>query len=311
MRKPSIYMSEQIKDDLLPKYLCTLKTEATRERYQNVICLYCDYMQQDFLDSTEADIMSYFEYLKNRVREKTMTQKTMLANISCLKCFGDYVQLHTHGEFVNYFAKIIRPVIDTDNVMEHVPSLRELDMLLDVASEDHMYYTILSLVIKCALSASQVLSLTKKRIVMREGRVALFFPTKSIYKEDLYVPLPEDVADILLSYVENHLPFCDEWGHLFYNKWQRPLTMRNLDVAIAKLYQKCGTGRTYTMQELRNASILYMLSNGAKPCDVADYTGLTQLRISQFLAMSDAFRDYTNPADLMHFSIKPIPAQQE
>lgn len=303
MRAPSPYMSEQIINDLCPKYLSTLRKPSTKEKYYSAICLFCDAVKKDFLSINEEDVQSYFSSLKHSQKSDALSKKTVLARISYLNGFGKYVEMHTDIGFTNYFGQIIRPEMEDEIPLERLPSMSDLDSLLTAAREEPMYFLLFSMCIRCSFSVAELVAMKDSQVIVNGPVVTLFFSSDSVYEPDRYVPLPEDISDLFLTYRAS-LMEQDSEHHLFYNRHHHVLTLKNLDDAVHRFTKLTNIKTTFSFKDIRSKAIIAMLQGGASPLSVAEYCGISALRVSQYVAAAGLTKPCSCPANMMNFTIK-------
>ena len=122
--------------------------------------------------------------------------------------------------------------------------------------------------------------------------------TTQCYKKiSRIVKVPDDVKILVLSYCENHGYHS---GPVFFNKRGKPMQYHALYDMIRDAMQNAGL--SYTMQDIRNASIAHMLHGMADPNDVAAYVGISERWLFRY-------RDVLNtldkaPCDYQCFQLK-------
>ena len=308
MRKPSEYMSDTFINEYFPAFCETVKAERTKNEYFSALCLYCDYIRKDFCEQTMDDAHRYSAYLSTRIINGSFSKTTFVTRISCYRKVEEFIR-DIYGEELcaRCWAKIQMPALDSSISNERVPALEDIDELLDISKkEGFMWYVIISLVLKCALTASEIVHLTKENIIIEKDSLYIYLPTtkggfNNNFQEQRYLKMPDDMKDLFLSYIKTLPP--DSPG-FFYNKSGRPLTIKNIDDALKRMYD--GKSKRYTIKDIRTRGILEMLSSTDNPQAVGEYVGLSQLRMRSFVEAAGLLGDKTIVSDYNNIIIKPF-----
>lgn len=300
MRQPSIYFSDFFLNTVLSGFWSAIKQPRTQAEYFSYLCILCDYAQKDFLSLDESDVTRFFHYMYERYQKGTLSRKTINVRLSCYKSVSRYICEHfVELDFHDPFIRQQRFPVDDTVATCNVPSIAEMDKIMSAAKEDEMFYLIFALAGRAALSATAIISIRTSNIIETEnGLSAILYPAKDDFHTDVLVSLPEDVSVLLQSYLRR---YGTDRPFLFYNKYGNPLTLKNLDVAVKKYVQKSGVSREYTLKDIRSRAIVE-LSRASVPDNViADYTGLTQRRVSAFKRAVEIAD--TCPAELVNYHL--------
>ncbi len=305
MKEPSVFMS----DDFLALYdefSHTLRSERTKVEYFNAVCLYCDYITKDFLDQRMQDALSYQKYLMSRVDEGSFSRTTLRARICAYRKIEAFL-LDNDIKIARCWGKIQLPALDSSVSEGHVPSVEDLDRLLSMAKKEGlMWYTVIALVIKCALTASEIAGFTFDNLIKEHDNFFIFFPSKKTgftYQEDRYMKIPDDCKAILSGYLAT-LKKKDSAGHLFYNKAGRALTIKNIDDALLRMYKD--EKKKYTIKDIRTRAILELLNASSDPAAVSEFVGLSRLRMKNFIEASGIVSGKTTVSELNNIIIRPF-----
>jgi len=282
MREPSEYLQSDTLD-MIQTFLLTCKQSRTRTSYFSCLNIICDFCHKDFLEIDYEDARAFFDNMQSQYYNQSITHGTICVRLSCYNSFAKFVMRnYPECEYKNPFLLIPRPVIDTKINPRRIPSLTELDSVLTTAkSMSSMYYVILIFALRMGLSISKIVSIKKSHILCEAAGMFLYLPASDSTKNDLYVKVPEDVRQVLEDYIAN-IPFSDEEGHIFYNKWNNPLSIKNADEFIRVIMSKSDVLGKYTIKDLRSRAILDMVEAGADTESIATYTGLSNMRVQQF-----------------------------
>lgn len=284
-------------------YNCMVsKNTNTRTEYIGYINLLCNYLCKDFQDITYEDASKYLNYMNSKRIDGKLTRRTITVRLACYNTVALYLEEKCE-DYRNPFSKLVRPEVRQEFDANRIPSMEELDLLFSEAQKDPQDFLVLALATRVGLSAANILRLTTKSIVKdtSDGSISLHFEPKSGFSKDTYVRLPEDVRDILVSYIE-YKNYDDSDEHpLFINKWKRPLTIQNVDQLIKRLTDKCGL-EDYTLKDFRNRAILEMVNAGASMEEMSEYTGLKRLRLEKFFE-NKSLVSRACPAELVNYRL--------
>ncbi len=293
----SIYMSDLFAERIYPAFASTKKKPRTAADYFQSARMICDFCKKDFLSLTSEDAKAYYEYLKEQEANGKISNRTIKVRfvgfnqLARFVCAGYPEQMQD-----NPFENILLPLTEEHLKYQRIPSMKEIDDLLTAAKDDEQMYLILCLICRMGLTASETVKLRRQQIVeMDEGKIAIICTGKD--GNELLRPVPEDVRDILLSFMEKN----GIEAELFHNEWKKPLTERNLDYLIKKYSALAGIETKCSVKDLRNRAILSMLQANASPQEVAQYAGIGMVRVRQFVNEGNVIANC--PADLVNFRI--------
>ena len=303
-KESSIYFSETFKEILSDFSNFKLRSKKTRRNYIRSVSNLCDFLQKDFLDIDKNDADRYFEYISRQKDDSGNSEvgiKTIAARASIFRSIGRFIVLNRANyrnlpdDYQNVFLGLSTGAYSEYINPLKVPTLEELDDILEAAKNDEMIYLIFSLVIRCALTPNEICSINAEMInTDADGRAFLSLKKKNGHSR--HIKIPPDVFGLLITYVE-HINVTS--GPIFFcrhgNVLQYP-QLNNYTKAIIKT-----TGYTYTLKDIRNASIAYMLFGGAVPKDVADYAGISERWMYRYKYVLQTLD--RAPCDYQNFSI--------
>lgn len=305
MAKTSCYLSDKFLQ-YFDSYSATLHNDRTISEYKGTISILCDHAKKDFLELSVQDVESFFNYMAKRVCQGSLTKGTVNVRLSNYRQMAAFITDHYPEEpYQNPFLQI-QPASGLNNQINPsiIPSLKEIDQFLSCV-DSPMYYLIFCMAFRIALSASAIITMRLSYVQKLDDNYCLHYPPKDRFSPDRVIVLPNDIAQLLLSYIDN-MPYIDESGHLFYNKHNNPLTARNLDAYFEKIWKKSGIETKYTLKDLRSRSILDMVSaairSGSDLPTVGAYVGIKDLRLNTYVSANTIVGDC--PADLVNFQIK-------
>lgn len=276
------------------------KNNNTRNEYVSYINMLCEYSGKDFLDITTEDAQNYLNYMNNKRSDGKLTRKTITVRLACYNTMAQYID-DKADEYSNPFSKLSRPTVKDEFDPNRIPTMSDLDKLMGEAKKDPQDFLILSLASRVGLSATSILHLTTKSIILDGEDVFLHFEPKDDFSRDSYIKLPEDVKEVLKLYIASKNLNLEEKSSLFKNRWGNPLSIQNVDQLVKRLTSKCGL-EEYTLKDFRNRAILEMANAGASKEQLEDYTGLKAMRLEKFF-LNKSLVSGTCPAELVNYRI--------
>lgn len=301
MRRASAFLKEDTLD-IINRFIDTYKNKRTGEEYFSYICLLCDYLKKDYFDIQKNDAAVFFEHLNNRFYNGSISIYTIRVRLNCYNSFTQFIQNnYPQMEYRNPFYGMKLPDVNTKVDARRIPSMYEMDEIIGKAKEEsYMVYLIVALALRVGLTASRIASLSKKNIVSENGAYYLFYPNKYDSTQDKYIKLPSDVSDVLIPYIESQ-DLCDSYGHIFYNRLKKPVTVRNIDSYINQVISKSNVAGKYTIKDFRNRGILDMIDSGADVDAISEYVGISKLWVGRFAESTGVIGEC--PADLVNYRL--------
>ena len=273
------FVSDQFKNKIFPTFaLKQLKKSATVESYICSVNAICSHCKKDFLDLEKSEIQEYFNLLQTgKLKTNTgrnFSYKTVYMRFSSLRALSSYIQLNAELFELTYSSpffsvELKEPSVDISK--EQVLSSDNIDVLLRTAGSDPQMYLILSMVLLCGFSTSELISMKASQLVLDgEGRLSVSFVKRN---NDLrYVKIPESIKERLLLHAE---PAVEENREIFLNKQGKVFTKRVLDYTVRSVLEKAGLSG-WTLSDLRTTASFYMLSGGASRALVAEQLGISE-----------------------------------
>lgn len=287
---PSRVLSEEFVL-LWKKFSPSLKTLKTRYEYLMDVNRLCEFSNSDFICLSSNQVQEYFKMLS----QKGLTVKTIQGKLSCFKSISKFIEQNIDREWENPFSSIHVESFSEFLNPNSVPTLKELDIIMEQAKNDNRLYLIFSLILRCGLSASEVSRLHAEMFQL-DGMNRMFLSISSGNKTRR-IKIPKDVANVFIKYTEIENIFS---GPLLYNKKKKPLSYH----ALCDMVRECmhTSGFNYTMQDLRNVSMAHMLKGGATTKEVADYAGISERWLYRYQEVLEELD--VSACDYQHFIIK-------
>lgn len=277
-----------------PKYEGTI-TSKTKNDYATYARQICEFANKDFFSLTQSDAEMFFQMQI----ESGLKKGTIRTKLSALRSIGNYISSNYQKlgirPYHNIFNNISAIIIDTYFKEEDIPSLKEIDQVLQACKSNNTLFVIISLVFRCSLTASEVCNLTRDQFVKDTmDRAAITFKGKDKVR---IVAVPDDIMELLEPFISSSNK------ELFKNKWGNTLQLHNLQALLQKTLISTNINKHITLQDIRNASIFYMLRGGANYTEVAKYTNIDGRWLFRYDHRLIEFSD--PPCNYMHLKIVP------
>lgn len=300
MREPSIYMSEltfQIWNEFSSKF-----------RHQNSINVYfgdinefIDLSKKDFLEITKSDADKFYQYLMKKNKNGNLAKTTLKKKVKELHKFSDYIvekkeEYDIPKTFQNYFLCYAEQYF-SDEELKEIPSLKEIDQLLEASKKDYMFYTILMLAQRMGLKSTVICNLKPSDIITYKKDTYILVREKK-NQEPYFVP--EDALVILKIYLSKR----EQNEYLFYNKWGRKLNVQYLSDKMKKLAIEAGT-KQYSITDIRNSFGVAMFTYGVESNLVAKQMGISSWHIERYKKSSLSTQLMKDASNLVHIKILP------
>lgn len=298
------YISDTTKQ-LFDDFKGTLKSKQSQREYYYIINAFCTYCEKDYLVASADDFKNYFESLHTGAAVGNISSKTICTRYAVMINFSAYIVSHASDygitSFVNYMVKVRKPGVSINIRSKSIPTVEQLDRIYTAAQTDAAMYCIISLVNKCALTVEQICKLKLQNFVMdSEMNCGILFPYQ--YSADKYIKLPDDVRDILNEYVNEIRNSSTDF--LFCNAKGGQLTPRVLQNRMKRIVDTAAGEEEwlFSLQDIRNLSVVLMLKGGAESEDIASYIGINSKWMQKF---DKAVEDFVMaPCDFININIK-------
>lgn len=281
-------------DDIhaLNAFLSSLKTEKAKSSYNSLVRDFKEKCNKSCFDITAQDARKYFDMQVKKIEDGKLKLTTVNTRKAMLRSFYQYIITNEYLSGENPIDLVEIPQISAYINPSKVPSIQEIDDILEKAKNDKLVYTAIALIVKCGLPAGVICSLKENCLVQDANNCyGLSFKYRRNIK---FIKVPDNVVQIMNIYrkskaTENEYFFCNQKG--------KQLTLRVLE----KRYRQIFTDNqkdSYTLQDIRNASITYMLKNGAPSTMVARDTITDVERVFRYDKVIEEFQlgacDYIN-----------------
>ena len=266
-------------------------------------------------EMTHSDADKYFNDLVTKINSGKLSRSTAIMRLSVMKSLCDYIKHRKNmaGQvYTNFFRDYTIP--DSSKMLseDEIPTEEEINYLFEKGKKnnDDTFVCILSLVVKCGLTTSEICRITNDSI-MTEKKGIICIKIRESKKVSRIIKLPSDVSKIMKKYLKkrDNITVCVDSTpeYIFFNKRGTNLKPRDAE-RILKSYVDQGIydkviKKEFTLQSLRHAAIKYMLMGKLSEDEVAAYCGITSKWLPRYeRVVSEG--NYITSADYSVISIK-------
>ncbi len=286
------YFSDFFKKNVLTEYFKQIENKRTQNEYYNACALLCEYCKKDFLRITEEDVSRYIEYLIGG----EISRKTIKTRLSYYRSIEKFIMERFELLENAPFSNTPLPYINSNTNISRIPSLKEMDKLFTTAKDDEQFCLILTLASRAALSATEIVSIKKKMVIIAKDNVLLRYNSKT---EEKLVSLPEDAKRKILCFLATRPMEPEEY--IFKNTKGKPLSRRMLDYTLRKYIQAAGIETHFSLKDLRNRAAMELIKAGVSDNVLQDYTGIGRVQANQLRKASTVLVDC--PANLVNYRV--------
>ena len=293
------YLSPIFNNDIWPMFSRSLNTAKSKADYYAVVRDISRYTKKDFLEIKESDAQGYFNHLLILTSNGKQSVKTVKVKLARLKSVSNFILRHSYlfelqlTYTKNPFLRITMPQTEDYLLKKNVPDIEELNHILAQAESDPQLYLILSMMIRCGISAGEICMLKFEDFVRDDsGAVGIEYCYRSVKR---YIKLPDDVLEQIREYIGDS--DVSHSAYLFHNRRGNQLRIRDLERLYLK-YVPASEDPHFTLSDIRNGSAAYMLVCGAPADKVAEYIGIAPEWMRRFdriiPELHSAAVDYSN-----------------
>ena len=290
-------------------------SDRARKNYYNIVKAYVKVTGHTPDEMTHSDADKYFNDLVTKMNSGKLSRSTAIMRLSVMKSLCDYIK-HRKNMAGQVYTNFLRDytIPDSSKILseDEIPTEEEINYLFEKGKKnnDDTFVCILSLVVKCGLTTSEICRITNDSI-MTEKRGILCIKIRESKKVSRIIKLPSDVSKIMKKYLKKHdnITVCVDSTpkYIFFNKRGTNLKPRDAE-RILKSYVDQGIydkviKKEFTLQSLRHAAIKYMLMGKLSEDEVAAYCGITSKWLPRYeRVVSEG--NYITSADYSVISIK-------
>lgn len=290
-------------------------SDRARKNYYNIVKAYVKVTGHTPDEMTHSDADKYFNDLVTKMNSGKLSRSTAIMRLSVMKSLCDYIKHRKNmaGQvYTNFFRDYTIP--DSSKMLseDEIPTEEEINYLFEKGKKnnDDTFVCILSLVVKCGLTTSEICRITNDSI-MTEKKGIICIKIRESKKVSRIIKLPSDVSKIMKKYLKkrDNITVCVDSTpeYIFFNKRGTNLKPRDAE-RILKSYVDQGIydkviKKEFTLQSLRHAAIKYMLMGKLSEDEVAAYCGITSKWLPRYeRVVSEG--NYITSADYSVISIK-------
>lgn len=279
INKINLDISKEFNDKIWIYFETNLKAR-TRKEYYNVVAHFTKCVGHDPYYLTLEDTKTFYEDLLNKINKEKLSYSTAVMRYSVMRSICDFIENYkiNHGEeYTNYFKEFSLPEQDKTIKEEDLPSLKDIDLVLNKCIEcnDYRAFTIFSLCLKLGLTNTEVCHLTMENVLLEdEKHLALSLNNNKRIRRIL--ELDTDLSKILDKYLND---YEIAHGPLFYNNRNNQIKMRDTERLLQKYIDMVNTPKEriapFTMQSLRHIAMIMLLKGNVSKENVAKFGGIT------------------------------------
>lgn len=279
IKKVNLDISKEFNDKIWIYFETNLKAR-TRKEYYNVVAHFTKCVGHDPYYLTLEDVKTFYEDLIKKINKEKLSYSTAVMRYSVMRSICDFIENYkiNHGEeYTNYFREFSLPEQDKTIKEEDLPSLKDIDLVLNKCIEcnDYRAFTIFSLCLKLGLTNTEVCHLTMENVLLVDDKhLALSLNNNKRIRRIL--ELDTDLSKILDKYLSD---YEIAHGPLFYNNRNNQIKMRDTERLLQKYIDMVNTPKEriapFTMQSLRHIAMIMLLKGNVSKENVAKFGGIT------------------------------------
>lgn len=307
INKVNLDISKEFNDKIWIYFETNLKAR-TRKEYYNVVAHFTKCVGHDPYYLTLEDTKTFYEDLLNKINKEKLSYSTAVMRYSVMRSICDFIENYkiNHGEeYTNYFKEFSLPEQDKTIKEKDLPSLKEIDLVLNKCLEcnDYKAFTIFSLCLKLGLTNTEVCHLAFENVLLVDDEhlaISLTSSGNSSRKITRILELDKDLSEILDKYIKDYEITA---GPLFYNNRGNQIKMRDTERLLLKYIDMINTEgseavkaspkteaktikaskksdtklviKPFTMQSLRHIAMIMLLKGNVSKENVAKFGGIT------------------------------------
>ena len=265
-------MADIFNEKILPDFLARLKSADSVRAYKRSCSFITEHCQKNYMNLEMDDVKAYAAYLMQLVISGKYSENYASAEFARVRSVASYIADNTeiYGVYyVNPFENCVFPSAGKSVALASIPKLDTINKLLDFVKSDDELYMGLSLILRCSLTSGECIGIKRADFILEEDDTMLLAITKRGYTRHIVVP--EDIRTIINNYIVAHESTS---GTLFINSQNEPMQIRAFQKRYEKAASACDFG--FTMNDIRNAGITYMLACGSPGPETARYLGINE-----------------------------------
>ena len=250
--------------ELLEKFFESRK-ENTRLAYAYLINNLSNRYKKDIFSLSQAQIDEFVFSIGDK-NDRTFNDYT-----GYLKALYSFYDKNNNTDRYSMVCSICRKRVDYDRLANRVPLKEELDKVLFYLQSENDFVSFLPLlmVFKLGLTTGDIEKMTNDQVLTQSGQCYIVLPKIGQLRERK-IPVPDDIVKIIVAY--NNLYGRPLGNKFFVNKRGKDLSAR---VAQKYLKEACigADVKPFSLNDVRNLGIPYLLASGKSREDVSKMTG--------------------------------------
>lgn len=297
------------------QYRKHFKNARTANEYAYMFADFFNFLTKDFLQITAEDVHYYF----SSVRDKYSTH-SLCTRIRALRAFARYLDAENSNDADDF--DMVTPNLQKEEQTEIADNgrfsalfpeysfecdqplivgltMKDIDRVLATLMDEQnvTLFAIISLVLCTGMTTEEICGLKIHQLIAtsQADQYGIMLPGT----RKRFIKVPPELFSLLLLLSEQT---DNETETLFLTSRNRcPFTPRNLSFEIKKACQRAGV-HPFTLQQLRNFSILLMLRSHAPEKVIADYVSIDSRWMTKYKQASKDF--VAGPGDYVSFSLR-------
>lgn len=254
----------------------------TVKKYRETANKFDKFINKDFSEITENDIIHYISFLKT---DKKLCPTTINTRLSALKSIFRYL-----------YKSLMIPVNPFENI-EHMKTEKKVIRILTETQQQSLMmaalnmsrkyrarnYMIVKIFLNCGLRLSEMEGLKIKNITLDEN--SLIVRGKGNKERKLF--FNDCTKQAILDYMENERPVSDS-EYLILSSRGTPLDKRTIEYVVSQALLKSGlAGEGFTVHSLRHTCATMMMKNNVNPTIIQSVLGHKSLNTTQLYVHVD------------------------
>jgi hypothetical protein len=242
-------------------------------------------MEKPLFEVTPQDANTYINYLKQQKKARQMEEST---------CYCIYTELRRFYESVFDNGCIDQNPFDGDRPFRNkdqlsassLPSLAEVDHLLDLCSDNMQLYVAVLLAFRMVLPIAKIAPLRKNQFVYEKSSGDVYLSIQRQSEEEAsYLYVPDDLHKPLSQLIASS---PQSYPYLFRSLRNGPYNVRSLQHMLSEVQKADDTSIQFN--QLRSLGIYFMMIEKIPADDICSYAGITDTWLNAFDHIPDAFR---------------------
>ena len=301
--------------DAFSQYRKHFKNARTANEYAYMFADFFNFLKKDFLQISAKDVHYYFSSARNKY-----STHSLCTRIRALRAFARYLDAEDSNDADDF--DMVMPDLQSEEQTEIADTgrfsvlfpeysfecyqplivgitMQDIDRVLATLMDEQnvTLFAIISLVLRTGMTTEEICGLKIQHLMTTDQASQCGIMIPGI--RNRFLKVPTDLFSLLLLLSEQT---ANETETLFLTSRNRcPFTPRNLLFEIKKACQRAGV-HPFTLQLLRNFSILLMLRSHAPEELIADYVSIDSRWMTKYKLASKDFK--AGPGEYISLSLR-------